>query len=88
MPPRWEHSASSAAERVCYGLAKMRKTLFAYQFVVTACPIKAKVVVVMPAYNAARTLHMTYAELPHDVVDLVIVVDDGSSDETIQIAGR
>jgi hypothetical protein len=31
-----------------------------------------KVVVVMPAYNAARTLHMTYAELPHDVVDLVI----------------
>lgn len=40
----------------------------------------------MPAYNAAQTLHMTYAELPHDVVDLVIVVDDGSSDETIQIA--
>lgn len=45
-----------------------------------------KVVVVMPAYNAARTLRMTYAELPHDVVDLVILVDDGSSDETIQIA--
>lgn len=42
----------------------------------------------MPAYNAARTLHMTYAELPHDVVDLVILVDDGSSDETIQIARR
>lgn len=40
----------------------------------------------MPAYNAARTLHMTYAELPHDVVDHVILVDDGSSDETIQIA--
>lgn len=45
-----------------------------------------KVVVVMPAYNAARTLRMTYAELPHDVVDLVIVVDDGSSDETIKVA--
>ena len=45
-----------------------------------------KVVVVMPAYNAARTLHMTYTELPHDVVDLVILVDDGSSDETLQIA--
>ena len=28
---------------------------------------KPKVVVVMPAYNAAKTLHMTYAELPHDV---------------------
>jgi len=49
-------------------------------------PDKHKVVVVMPAYNAAQTLRMTYAELPHDVVDLVIVVDDGSSDETIQIA--
>lgn len=45
-----------------------------------------KVVVVMPAYNAAKTLRMTYAELPHDVVDLVILVDDGSSDETIRIA--
>ncbi len=47
---------------------------------------KPKVVVVMPAYNAAKTLRMTYAELPHDVVDLVILVDDGSSDETIRIA--
>jgi glycosyltransferase involved in cell wall biosynthesis len=47
---------------------------------------KEKVVVVMPAYNAAKTLHMTYAELPHDVVDLVIVVDDGSRDETARIA--
>ncbi len=47
---------------------------------------KAKVVVVMPAYNAAKTLHMTYAELPHDLVDLVIVVDDGSKDETAKIA--
>lgn len=47
---------------------------------------KQKVVVVMPAYNAAKTLHMTYAELPHDMVDLVILVDDGSKDETIQIA--
>jgi glycosyltransferase involved in cell wall biosynthesis len=47
---------------------------------------KPKVVVVMPAYNAAKTLHMTYADLPRDVVDLVIVVDDGSSDETARIA--
>ncbi|HEX5228455.1 MAG TPA: glycosyltransferase family 2 protein [Bryobacteraceae bacterium] len=45
-----------------------------------------KVVVVMPAYNAAKTLRMTYTELPRDVVDLVILVDDGSRDETIQIA--
>ena len=47
---------------------------------------KQKVVVVMPAYNAAKTLHMTYAELPHHMVDLVILVDDGSSDETIKVA--
>lgn len=47
---------------------------------------KPKVVVVMPAYNAAATLHMTYAELPRDVVDLVIVVDDASKDETAKIA--
>jgi glycosyltransferase involved in cell wall biosynthesis len=47
---------------------------------------KQKVVVVMPAYNAAKTLKMTYADLPHDVVDLVILVDDGSKDETIRIA--
>jgi len=47
---------------------------------------KPKVVVVMPAYNAAKTLHMTYAELPRDMVDLVILVDDGSSDETVKIA--
>jgi glycosyltransferase involved in cell wall biosynthesis len=47
---------------------------------------KPKVVVVMPAYNAARTLHMTYADLPRDMVDLVILVDDGSSDETAKIA--
>ena len=47
---------------------------------------KPKVVVVMPAYNAARTLRMTYADLPHHMVDLVILVDDGSSDETARIA--
>ena len=47
---------------------------------------KPKVVVVMPAYNAAKTLHMTYADLPHEMLDRVILVDDGSSDDTIKIA--
>ena len=42
-----------------------------------------KVVVVMPAYNAARTLRLTYEELPKDRVNLVILVDDGSTDETL-----
>jgi glycosyltransferase involved in cell wall biosynthesis len=45
-----------------------------------------KVVVVMPAYNAGRTLRLTYEELPRDAVNLVILVDDGSTDETLQIA--
>ncbi len=47
---------------------------------------KPRVVVVMPAYNAAKTLRMTYADLPHEHVDLVILVDDASSDETATIA--
>jgi glycosyltransferase involved in cell wall biosynthesis len=42
--------------------------------------------VVMPAYNAARTLRQTCAELPRDVVDEVLVVDDHSSDATVQLA--
>src|SRR5437867_6964609 len=46
-----------------------------------------KIVVVMPAYNAARTLRQTYDEvMAHGIVDLVIVVDDASHDETVTIA--
>ncbi len=48
----------------------------------------AKVVVVMPAYNAARTLEATYRGLAHDVVDEVILVDDVSQDATVEIAER
>src|SRR5437867_2764605 len=45
-----------------------------------------KVVVVMPAYNAGRTLRLTYEELPKDAVNLVILVDDGSTDATLEVA--
>ena len=45
-----------------------------------------KIVVVLPAYNAASTLNQTYAEIPHDIVDEVILVDDASSDNTIDVA--
>ena len=45
-----------------------------------------KIVVVMPAYNAARTIERTYREIPLDLVDEVIVTDDASSDETVRIA--
>ncbi len=52
----------------------------------TATAGRPKVVVVMPAYNAGRTLRMTYMELPHDTVDMVILVDDGSTDDTVAVA--
>ena len=44
------------------------------------------IVVVMPAYNAERTLRRTYAEIPTDVVDHVVLVDDKSRDKTAEIA--
>jgi glycosyltransferase involved in cell wall biosynthesis len=47
-----------------------------------------KIVVVMPAYNAARTLRQTYEELPFDIVDEVLLVDDSSSDETVTLARK
>jgi len=45
-----------------------------------------KVVVVLPAYNASRTLAKTYAEIPHDLVDEVILCDDASRDNTVETA--
>ena len=48
-----------------------------------------KVIVVMPAYNASLTLEKTYAEvMAQEVVDLVVVVDDNSRDDTVKIAER
>ena len=47
-----------------------------------------KIAVVMPAYRAARTLAQCFAAIPHDVVDVTLLVDDGSDDETIAIARR
>ena len=47
-----------------------------------------KVVVVLPAYNAAKTLEKTYAEIPLDIVDEVLLVDDGSSDATVDVGKR
>ena len=45
-----------------------------------------KVVVVLPAYNAAKTLEKTYREIDFNVVDAVILVDDASKDNTVQVA--
>jgi glycosyltransferase involved in cell wall biosynthesis len=47
-----------------------------------------KIVVVLPAYNAGRTLERTYAELPFDVIDEIILVDDHSSDNTVSTADK
>ena len=45
-----------------------------------------KIAVVMPAYNAQETLRKTYDEIPKDIVDTVIVVDDNSTDRTVEVA--
>lgn len=45
-----------------------------------------KIVVVMPAYNAEKTLRKTYSEIPFDIVDDLLLVDDGSNDRTVEVA--
>jgi glycosyltransferase involved in cell wall biosynthesis len=47
-----------------------------------------KVVVVLPAYNAALTLEKTYKEIPFDIVDEVVLVDDVSKDDTVEVGKR
>ncbi|TAL23279.1 MAG: glycosyltransferase family 2 protein, partial [Nitrospirae bacterium] len=45
-----------------------------------------KIIVILPAYNAEKTLEITYREIPFDVVDDVLLVDDASSDRTAETA--
>ena len=47
-----------------------------------------RIAVVLPAYNAAKTLRITYDEIPKDIVDDIILTDDASSDDTIGIAAE
>jgi glycosyltransferase involved in cell wall biosynthesis len=54
--------------------------------IAAAGPARPRVIVVMPAYNAAKTLERTYADVPQDSVDQIILVDDVSRDETVEIA--
>ena len=51
-------------------------------------PSALRVVVVMPAYNAAKTIERTYADIPAGIVKQVILVDDVSQDETVEVAQR
>jgi glycosyltransferase involved in cell wall biosynthesis len=47
-----------------------------------------KIVVVLPAYNAGKTLERTYAEIPFDIVDEVVLVDDKSKDDTVEVGQK
>jgi glycosyltransferase involved in cell wall biosynthesis len=47
-----------------------------------------KITVILPAYNAAKTLEKTYSEIPFDIVDEVILVDDNSTDDTVEVAKK
>jgi glycosyltransferase involved in cell wall biosynthesis len=47
-----------------------------------------KVIVIMPAYNAALTLEKTFNDIPHNIISDIILTDDGSTDETVEISKR
>ncbi len=47
-----------------------------------------KTMMVMPTYNAAKTIERTYADIPKNIVSQILVVDDLSQDETVEIAKR
>jgi glycosyltransferase involved in cell wall biosynthesis len=47
-----------------------------------------RIVVVLPAYKAEKTVEATYRDLPHDIVDMVLLVDDASPDRTVEAARR
>ena len=53
-----------------------------------AIPSRLKTIAVMPAYNAARTLERTIRDIPPGCVDEILVVDDCSRDNTVEIAER
>lgn len=65
-------------------------TVFIFSFVVGATQVLVgkKVVVVLPAYRAEKTLERTFAEIPHDVVDEILLVDDASNDGTVRLAHK
>ena len=50
--------------------------------------LNKRITVVLPAYNASQTLEKTYREIPFDIVDDVILVDDSSKDDTSEVAKR
>ena len=73
-----------------YLLYRVNSTLSTYHYIFFISPTvfksSKKVAVVLPAYNASQTLELTYNDLPQAWVDEVILVDDGSRDDTVAIA--
>lgn len=63
------------------GFQELRKIL-----ILQAMIDSKKIVVVLPAYNAAKTLARTYQEIPTNIVDEVVLVDDNSTDNTVEVA--
>lgn len=63
--------------------SERRKILFLQRMI-----DKKKIIVVLPAYNAEKTLERTYHEIPGDIVDEVVLVDDNSTDNTIEEGER
>ncbi len=49
---------------------------------------KSKIIVILPAFNAEKTLEKTVNEIPRDIVDEIVLVDDGSKDKTITLARK
>jgi glycosyltransferase involved in cell wall biosynthesis len=47
-----------------------------------------RIAIVLPAYNASKTLSATYGDLPHEIIDEIILVDDSSKDETVKVAAE
>jgi len=47
-----------------------------------------KIIIVMPAYNAEKTLKKTFKDIPHEIVKEIILIDDGSKDDTVQVAKK
>lgn len=50
--------------------------------------MKPQIIIVMPAYNAARTIEKTVADIPPNLASTIIVVDDGSRDDTVKVARK
>ena len=74
----------------CVTLPPVHSSQIAREMIAPTAPEAAppRLVIVMPAYNAARTLERTYADIPHALVHKIILVDDVSRDETVAIAAQ